>query len=66
MSTHFSKTADMNTNYLSKTGDKCPITGEWLTLEDNSTMVFIKEGEFMPPFKGRSVNWQLKSSFNQE
>jgi hypothetical protein len=50
----------MITHNFSKTGDKCPISGEWFTLEDNVSSVYLNQGEEMPPFNGRSVSWQLK------
>lgn len=46
---------------FSKTGEKCPRTGEWITLEDMTSTVFLHKGDEMPPYKGRSVNWQFKS-----
>lgn len=52
----------MDNQNLSKTGDICPKSGEWLVLEDYSSSMFIQEGEEMPAFKGRSVNWQFKNS----
>lgn len=52
----------MKSQNLSKTGDKCPKSGEWLVLEDNSSLILLKEGDEMPPFKGRSVQWMHKDS----
>lgn len=52
----------MKNKFFSKTGDKCPINGEWITMEDQKSVVLLKKGEEMPAFKGRSVNWQFKWS----
>lgn len=43
-----------------KTGERCPETGLWKVLENPSFEVQINEGSFMPPYKGRSVSWELK------
>lgn len=51
----------MRTTNFSKTGDRCPRSGEWFTLGDNSSSVYLKRGEEMPSYKGRSVNWQIKT-----
>lgn len=52
-----------NTN-LSKTGEICPRSGEWVALDDITSSVFLTKGEEMPPFKGRSINWQFKPSLD--
>lgn len=52
----------MKNQNLSKTGDKCPRSGEWVALDDTTSPVFVAKGEKMPPFKGRSINWQFKTS----
>lgn len=49
---------------LSKTGDKCPLSGEWVALDDKNSSIFVTQGEEMPPFNGRSINWQFKSSLD--
>lgn len=51
----------MTTNNFSKTGDRCPKSGEWVTLEEKMSSIYLKEGEEMPSYKGRSVNWQFKN-----
>lgn len=51
----------MRTNNFSKTGDKCPKSGEWFALEDKMSSVYLNEGDEMPSYKGRSVSWQLKN-----
>jgi hypothetical protein len=50
-----------NLNF-SKTGEKCPKSGEWIVLEDMASIVILHKGDEMPAFKGRSVTWQLKTS----
>lgn len=56
------KTNTMSTNNFSKTGDRCPISGEWVALEDTTRSVYLIEGDEMPSYKGRSVSWQLKNA----
>lgn len=46
---------------LSKTGETCPQSGIWMALEDNST-ILLHQGDTMPSYKGRSINWQFKDS----
>jgi hypothetical protein len=52
----------MKNQNLSKTGEKCPRSGEWVALDDINSSAFVKKGEEMPPFRGRSINWQFKQS----
>jgi hypothetical protein len=54
----------METTILSKTGERCPKTGMWVALEDMNSSVFIEEGTEMPPFKGRSISWEIKDPRN--
>lgn len=44
---------------ISKTGDTCPVTGEWKAEEDSTTQTTLYEGELMPAYFGRSTNWEL-------
>jgi hypothetical protein len=46
---------------ISRTGEECPVSGKWKPVEDPSTLIEVYQGNPMPPFKGRSVSWQLES-----
>ncbi len=54
------KAKRMKNKNLSRTGDKCPRSGKWVALDDIEYSVFVTRGEDMPPYKGRSINWQFK------
>jgi hypothetical protein len=42
-----------------KTGEACPESGVWKSLDSPSTTAPIARGNVMPPHNGRSVVWQL-------
>jgi hypothetical protein len=41
------------------TGQKCPESGVWKPQTPNSTTAPIAFGNIMPPYKGKSVTWEL-------
>jgi len=41
------------------TGEICPESGVWKVVGLNSTTAPIAKGNRMPPYSGRSVNWEL-------
>lgn len=42
-----------------QTGEKSPESGIWKTLTTPSTTGPFAKGNTFPPYKGRSVTWQL-------
>jgi hypothetical protein len=44
---------------IAKTGEECPESGDWKVLDQPSTIIRVDKGNFMPPLKGRSVQWEL-------
>lgn len=42
-----------------RTGETCPESGVWKSLDAPSTTAPIAEGNRMPPHNGQSVTWQL-------
>lgn len=47
------------TGTIAQTGERCPESGLWKILETPSVSVTIYEGSIMPPYKGKSVSWEL-------
>jgi hypothetical protein len=41
------------------TGQKCPESGVWKSLDDQSTTAPIAQGNTMPPHNGKAVTWKL-------
>lgn len=41
------------------TGESCPESGIWKSLDNPSTTAPIAHGNTMPPHNGRAVTWQL-------
>jgi len=41
------------------TGEKCPESGVWRSLDTPSTTAPIAKGNVMPPHNGRAVTWKL-------
>lgn len=42
------------------TGQKCPESGVWKSLDSPSTTAPIAKGNTMPPHNGKGVTWQLQ------
>lgn len=42
-----------------RTGERCPESGIWKSLDTPSTTAPIAEGNVMPPHNGKAVTWQL-------
>lgn len=49
---------------ITKTGERCPASGLWKVLEDQSVEIQVYEGNLMPPYKGRSVSWELRKGID--
>lgn len=43
------------------TGQSCPESGVWKSLDTPSTTAPIAKGNTMPPHNGKAVTWQLQS-----
>lgn len=44
---------------IAHTGEVCPESGVWRSLDSRPTTAPIARGNRMPPHGGMSVNWQL-------
>lgn len=44
---------------ISRTGDTCPVTGNWQVKDDPESQTTLWEGELMPAYYGRSITWEL-------
>lgn len=42
-----------------RTGERCPESGVWKSLDTPSTTAPIAEGNVMPPHNGSAVTWKL-------
>lgn len=42
-----------------KTGENCPESGVWKSLDQSPTTAPIAENDTMPPHDGQAVTWQL-------
>lgn len=42
-----------------KTGEKCPESGVWQSMDSPSTTAPIAKGDTMPPHNGKAVTWKL-------
>ena len=43
-----------------RTGERCPESGVWRSVDTPSTTAPIAKGNVMPPHNGRSVTWRLE------
>ncbi len=44
-----------------KTGESCPESGVWKSLDSPSTTAPIARGNVMPPHNGHAVTWRLNA-----
>ena len=49
---------------ITKTGERCPASGLWKVLENPSIEIQVYEGNLIPPYKGRSVSWELRAEID--
>lgn len=42
-----------------RTGERCPESGEWKSMDTPSTTAPIAKGNVMPPHNGFAVTWKL-------
>ncbi|BEU99068.1 hypothetical protein [Novosphingobium olei] len=42
-----------------RTGETCPESGDWKSLDTPSTTAPIAKGNRMPPHNGKAVTWKL-------
>lgn len=47
-----------------RTGERCPKTGLWKVQDCVSVTLLINEGDRMPIFKGKSVDWVFQDYVN--
>lgn len=41
------------------TGEKCPESGVWKSVDESSTIAPIAKGNVFPPHNGKAVTWKL-------
>lgn len=44
---------------IARTGETCPESGVWKSMDYPSTTAPIAKGNRMPPHNGRAVDWEL-------
>lgn len=44
---------------IAKTGEKCPVSGQWTAQGYPGSSAPIAKGNRMPPYSGNAVTWQL-------
>jgi hypothetical protein len=44
---------------IAHTGERCPESGVWEVIGTPSTTAPITEGEVMPPYANKAVDWRL-------
>ncbi|MFV8316336.1 hypothetical protein [Mycobacterium sp. 23] len=49
----------MAVGMIAHTGDVCPVSGVWRSLDMRPTTAPIARGNRMPPHDGGAVDWQL-------
>lgn len=47
-----------------RTGERCPKTGLWKVQDCVSVTLLINEGDRMPIFKGKNVDWVFQDYVN--
>ena len=51
-----------NPNYVSiSTGQLCPVSGAWKSIEVTPITIDINEGQLVPSNKGKAIGWKLIS-----
>ena len=48
-----------NKTITAKTGQKCPVSGEWEVIGTVTTVVVLSKNQVMPDYMGSAVVWQL-------
>ena len=48
-----------------KTGEYCPASGIWQTV-DSKDLLALSKGEIFPPFAGEIARWEHKKSFEPD
>ena len=46
-------------NITAKTGQKCPVSGQWTAIGYPGSSAPIAIGNRMPPYSGKAVTWKL-------
>jgi len=46
-------------NIIAKTGQKCPVSGQWTAIGYPGSSAPIAINNRMPPYSGNAVTWQL-------
>lgn len=48
-----------NKTITAKTGQKCPVSGEWEVIGTVTTTILLSKDQLMPDYLGQKVVWKL-------
>lgn len=50
-----------NEGMIKKSGDQCPISGHWQTINNDQKSFYIRKGEVMPKYNDLNITWVLQT-----